>query len=107
VAKYDSLRDQLASRAAGIGELRMTFSEVEDFVGPLPPSARAHRGWWANDSKVQAQAWRAAGWHVRSVDFTAEQVVFPPGAVGGTRAAPSSPSTRHAGQHQLSPRGAE
>ena len=27
-------------------------------------SAYKLRQWWANDSKVQGQAWRAAGWHV-------------------------------------------
>ena len=62
MGKYDLLRDYLAGRRDGRLELTMTFGEVEDLVGPLPTSARVHRASWANDSKVDAQAWRAAGW---------------------------------------------
>jgi hypothetical protein len=40
----------------------MSYDEVESIVGDLPPSAHDHRAWWANDSKVQARAWQAAGW---------------------------------------------
>jgi hypothetical protein len=76
VGKYDPLRDHLASRAAATNEVRMTFADVEALIGPLPQSARVHRAWWANDSKVEAQAWRSAGWHVESVSLTAERVVF-------------------------------
>jgi hypothetical protein len=83
VGKYDPLRSYLASSTGK--EVRMTFTEVEALVGPLPSSARIHRAWWANDSKVQAEAWRAAGWHVQSVNQTAERVVFARGKVGGPR----------------------
>jgi hypothetical protein len=81
VGKYDALRDYLASKAGD--EVRMTFSEVEELVGRLPNSARMHRAWWANDSKVEALAWRAAGWRVDSVNQLAELVVFARGAAGG------------------------
>jgi hypothetical protein len=74
MGKYDPLRDYLAGRAGS--EVRMTFAEVEELVGPLPDSARIHRAWWANDSKVEALAWRAAGRRVESVNQTAELVVF-------------------------------
>ncbi|GIG55789.1 hypothetical protein Lfu02_01610 [Longispora fulva] len=83
VAKYDPLRDHLAGSRVAAEELLMTFEEIEGLVGPLPASARAHRAWWANDSKVQAQAWRAAGWRVRSVDQRAGRVVFARGPRGG------------------------
>jgi hypothetical protein len=66
----------------------MTFAEVEALVGPLPSSARTHRAWWANDSKVQALAWRAAGWQVSSVNQLADHVVFARSARGGTAGVP-------------------
>jgi hypothetical protein len=54
----------------------MSFGDVERFVGRLPPSACHYRAWWANDSKVEALAWRATGWHVLSVNLTGETVMF-------------------------------
>jgi hypothetical protein len=84
VGRYDPLRDFLAGRPPGTEQVRMTFADVEALVGSLPASACEHRAWWANDSKVEAQAWRAAGWHVDAVNQTAEWVVFARGRVGGT-----------------------
>jgi hypothetical protein len=43
VGKYDPLRDYLAGKTGS--EVRMTFAEVEELVGPLPDSARIHRAW--------------------------------------------------------------
>ena len=82
MTKYDPLRDYLA----GLDQtsVTMSFGRVEELVGPLPTSARKHRPWWANDSKVEAQAWHAAGWHVDSVDQRNEFVVFSIGRVGGS-----------------------
>ena len=85
MAKYDPLRDHLASHTEDT--VTMTFPQVEELVGSLPPTARSTRQWWANDSKVQAKAWRAAGWHVDSASLGTEQVIFGRGEVGGTRAA--------------------
>jgi hypothetical protein len=81
--KYGPLRDYLAG--CGGDRVRMTFPEVEDLVGPLPDSARSHRAWWANGNLVEAQAWRAAGWHVDSVDQAGELVVFARGTFGDSR----------------------
>jgi hypothetical protein len=66
----------------------MTFRDVAALVGGLPPTAYRLRQWWGNDSKVQARAWRSAGWHVdeHGVDFNAQTVRFARGKVGGTRA---------------------
>jgi hypothetical protein len=72
--KYDPLREYLASLDQT--SVTMSFARVEELVGPLPASARRHRAWWANDSKVEAQAWRAAGWHVVSIDQRNERVAF-------------------------------
>jgi hypothetical protein len=74
VGKYDPLRDYLADRVTD--EIKMSFTDIEKLVGPLPTSARNHRAWWANDVKSEALAWRAAGWRVQSVDQAAGRVVF-------------------------------
>lgn len=84
MAKYEPLQRHLATRPEQTARLAMTFDEVEALVGTLPPSARAHRAWWANDSKVQAQAWRAAGWRVHSVDQQVGRVVFTRSTGAGT-----------------------
>jgi hypothetical protein len=62
--KYAPLRQYLERAAArGQASVEMDFAQVADLVGGLPVSAYHRRQWWANDSKVEAQAWRAAGWH--------------------------------------------
>jgi hypothetical protein len=102
VGKYDPLRDYLASRHAD--EVRMDFADIEELVGPLPASARIHRAWWANDSKSEAQAWRAAGWHVSSVNQAAERVTFArSGATRPQLAVPAGPSRTTEDLAQLAP----
>ena len=88
MGKYDALGDHLRSLPPTTQTVTLRFSEVDAIVGGLPPSARRIRQWWANDSKVEARAWRAAGWHVDAggVDFNAGTVTFARGVVGGTRA---------------------
>jgi hypothetical protein len=55
----------------------MTFAHIEDLVGRLPPSARVHREWWANDrTHVQAQAWLTSGRVVGEVDISCGTVRF-------------------------------
>ncbi|WP_421735714.1 DUF7662 domain-containing protein [Cellulomonas sp.] len=82
MAKYDPLRDHLAHIPTDAATL--TFDEVADLVGGLPNSAYNLRNWWANNSQVQALAWRAAGWHVDSVALTSRRVTFARGVVGGS-----------------------
>ena len=54
-----------------------SFGEIEAILGfRLPASARRHRAWWANGGHSQADAWLAAGWRIRSVDFGKETLVF-------------------------------
>ena len=84
MAKYDALRDHLMSRTGDT--VTMTFTEVAEVVGTLPPTAWSSRQWWANDSKVQAKAWRTAGWYVQSSNVSSERVVFARGEVGGSLA---------------------
>jgi hypothetical protein len=88
MGKYDPLAAHLSRIPAHEAAVTMTFREVSALVGGLPPTAYRLRQWWANDSKVEARAWRAAGWHVDEggVDFNAQTVRFARGKVGGTRA---------------------
>jgi hypothetical protein len=86
MSKYAPLREHLAS-LVGRAEVRLTFGDVERLVGALPTSARNYRVWWSNDSKVEAVAWREAGWHVADINLVEEWVRFEPGRVGGGRKA--------------------
>jgi Holliday junction resolvase-like predicted endonuclease len=83
MAKYEPLQSYLAARPEQMNRVTMSFDEIEALVGSLPPSARNHGAWWANDSKVQAQAWRTAGWRVESVDQRVGRVAFTRSIVGG------------------------
>ncbi len=77
MAKYDALHSRLRDEADEVASLRLTFDEIGEMVGPLPPSAREYRPWWGNnDSSPQAAAWMHAGWRVDNVNQTAGWVVF-------------------------------
>ena len=57
----------------------MTFAEVSQVVGGLPPSAYRYPAWWANDRRgrhVQAIAWLEPGRRVESVDLERQVVRF-------------------------------
>lgn len=96
MSKYQPLTDQLASLgAAGQQTAEFDFSALADLVGGLPPSAFKYQAWWANDSKVEAEAWRAADWHVDIVNLAQQRVRFARGAVGG--------SHRRTGNSQTAP----
>jgi hypothetical protein len=88
MGKYDGLAAHLAGIPSDETTVTMSFREISRIVGGLPPTAYRLRQWWANDSKVEARAWRSAGWRVDEggVDFNARTVRFARGRVGGTRA---------------------
>jgi hypothetical protein len=88
MGKYDPLASHLDRLPPDKLTVTMAFREVASIVGGLPPTAYRLRQWWANDSKVEARAWRSVGWHVDEggVDFNAQTVRFARGKVGGTRA---------------------
>jgi hypothetical protein len=96
MAKYDPLRDHLADRTGQT--VILSFSEIEDLVGDLPASASTP-SFWSNNSKGQAQAWRAAGWHVDAPHLDARRVLFARGERGGTLAARKANGT-----HTVEPR---
>jgi hypothetical protein len=76
MAKYDPLRDELARIASG--RIVMTFVQIEQLVGRLPPSAY-YSWWWGNrDAKttfVQCRAWAEAG-YMAEADIDSRLVVF-------------------------------
>jgi len=80
--KYSRLTEVLQGTPRGQDTVEFGFDEVGELVGGLPPSAGV-RQWWANDSKVQAQAWRAAGFHVEQVYLDRRRVRFACGERGG------------------------
>ena len=62
-------------------EWRTSFGEIESILGfELPPSARLHRPWWANQSRgsghSHALAWSVAGWETADVDMESETLVL-------------------------------
>ena len=77
MSKYAPLTQFLKSRPDT--RLPLTFAELERLLGfPLPPSARKHRAWWANNpaSHVNAAAWHQAGFQSEQVDLEAERLTF-------------------------------
>jgi hypothetical protein len=77
--KYDPLHNHLdgASRVL----VRLTFAEIERVLGDeLPPSARKHQAWWANESRggthSHARSWLDAGYRTQNLDLNAQTVEF-------------------------------
>lgn len=94
-SKYDPLRDWLGN--SDDRNPKLTFDEIEEMVGRLPPSARKHQAWWANNpsSHVQARAWETAGYRVEGFDQTREWVRFTRVArLEGPDPQPSDPQSR-------------
>lgn len=91
VAKYDPLSSFLGREVEDAVE--MSFVEVEALVGPLPPSARRLRQWWANVSKdrVQSAAWLRTGRRVEHVDLSQERVRFSRRIAGSQEVRGSNP----------------
>ena len=77
MSKYDPLREHL--ERSGRDSVSMSFEEIADLVGGLPPSAYRHQAWWANEREgrhVQARAWMGAGWQVSEVNLSGRTVTF-------------------------------
>jgi hypothetical protein len=79
-SRYAALALFLQGQPSKIRRVPMSFADIEQTIGEqVPPSARKHRAWWANDpssDNAQSVEWLQAGWHVGSVDLTGEQVIF-------------------------------
>jgi len=77
MAKYDALARFLAARDDD--QVELSFEEVGDVVGGLPPSAYLERSWWANTrspGNAHAPGWMAVGWRVGKIDMAARRVLF-------------------------------
>ncbi len=78
--KYDPLRDWLRHQKAST--LEVSFDEIADMVGGLPPSAEKHDAWWTNETSksthVQCPAWLDAGYRA-SADRSRRKVRFDKG----------------------------
>lgn len=85
MGKYDPLRAYLSGLNSD--EVAIGFGDIEGLVGALPRSARLNGEWWANGSTVQALAWHAAGWRVKSADQGSEVVIFVRGAANSVQSA--------------------
>jgi CBS domain-containing protein len=77
--RYRPLEGWLVEQKVHAKNIRVGFEDIENVLGEtLPPAAREHRSWWANDpiSNQQSVAWLQAGWRVDDVDLTAGEVTF-------------------------------
>lgn len=69
-SKYAPLADHLK----GVdGSITMTFAEIEQLVGPLPPSARAHPAWWSHQPSHSHVVWASLGY--RASPMLADEIV--------------------------------
>jgi CBS domain-containing protein len=76
--RYAKLAVWLQGKSSSSDEV-LTFEEVEEIIqAKLPPSARAHRAWWANDSvsHPQSKLWLEVGWRVVYVELDGQFVHF-------------------------------
>jgi hypothetical protein len=77
MSKYAALKNHL--HQAGLGQVRMSFRDIEHVLGfDLPSSARRHRAWWSNNASnnVMTHAWLDAGYVTEDVDMAGGQVTF-------------------------------
>ncbi len=77
IARYNPLRDFLASYRAS--QLNLTFGYIEKHIlkFELETAAYTFKSWWENNREnPQAMSWLEAGWEVEDVDLQREGVVF-------------------------------
>lgn len=70
--KYEPLALHLWAMSREIGEVTLSFADIERILGArLPESAMVHRAWWGNQkdskSRAHAHAWLSAGFVVDAV----------------------------------------
>ena len=78
-SRYAPLAVWLQKQSLRQEKLSLTFREIEEIIGEeLPPSAREHRSWWANDpvGHVQSRQWLDVGWRVSNIAMTEGKIVF-------------------------------
>jgi hypothetical protein len=78
-SRYARLAIWLSKQPGRTKEVQLRFDDIESIIGgELPPSARQHRAWWANDtvSHVQSKEWLDAGWRVTYINLSEQRVTF-------------------------------
>ena len=78
--------------------ITLTFGQIEQTIGGgLPPSARKHQAWWANNQNGHShcRAWLEIGWRTENLSIPEEKVDFvhigpahPPSAIAEPTPAP-------------------
>ena len=76
MSQYEPLETHL--RKSGRASVCMTFDEIKDVIGELPPSAFRHRPWWSNNpsNNPMTHAWLRAGYRTANVDMEGRKLVF-------------------------------
>lgn len=76
MSKYAPLAQFLAQRNSDV--VRVSFSEIENFLGFELPGSKRTRAWWSNNplNSVMTKVWLDAGWRTREVDMEGERVTF-------------------------------
>ena len=77
--RYAALADLLQSLPGRIDTIPLTFDQIEEVIKTdLPPSARNHRAWWANDSvgHSHSQLWLDAGWRTTYINLSEGKITF-------------------------------
>lgn len=73
--KYAPLKQWLVNNGNEV--VRMSFSDIADLVGGLPPSAYQHRAFWSNtNSHPFSVAWMEAGYKVVNCDLQSQYMRF-------------------------------
>jgi hypothetical protein len=78
-SRYAPLALWLQSQPISQDRVTLSFEQIEAIInGELPPSARQHRSWWANDSvgHVQSQQWLDVGWRASYINMTEGRITF-------------------------------
>ena len=78
-SKYTALVLAIQNKSQKSDQVKFTFDDIDNILdGGLPPSARTHRAWWANDSvgHVQSQLWLEAGWRTSYINMSGQLVTF-------------------------------
>jgi hypothetical protein len=80
-SKYDRFGAYLSKLPETERQLTFSFEKFEEIVEfKLPASAYTYQAWWAFEQEPkthpQKKVLQAAGWRVRTVDFTRKLVYF-------------------------------
>ena len=74
MGKYDPLFCYLNSNAKP--QVALSYVEIENILSAkLPTSAYKYKEWWDNNSHVQSNSWRDAGYKVDSI-ILGDKVIF-------------------------------